>query len=445
MVKIKRTIAGFKRSEKISVSAETYFEAFYELGKKVSGHINKQYNELVKGVDEVKVKEYIAKAQERLNFMEHLSNTGAVKVEGINYLQRYLHAFYGTSQGAGLSYGQGMMMQMEGELGCQTMMVQDRRNGVVRMVHAEEDASFSRNKDMYRYKWVKMTVGSNMVRFFYYPELFGWGPAIGVNETTGMVVTIDDLIPRKKYENGNFCIMAVAFMILDCGESKLVDQLVGRLRQVDGLLLDGGYAIHIAQATDEGGEMRSVEAMYDKIEFVEHDIVDNRRILAQSNCPIMPELKPMAQAIPPESGRWRFSNARLYVEMKERRERLLKQAEAVPWLNKGPKETLQEGERMLANPEGDTMEFIDKEGKLNKYYTGLASRWVLAHLAVYAGKGKLYYHIGKFLPKPIKGQEYSIRVVKNYPYSGQNLSDMAREEITKYYARRKEERKKKVI
>lgn len=437
-IKIKGKVTGFRRSEKLEIGAENYFEAFYELGKKVAALVQEQYKNFIADFDEKKLAQEIARGHERLDYMEKLSNAGAFKIDGVNYLQRYLSAFYGTAQGVGLTYPESMMMQME-TIGCQTIMVQDKKTGVVRMVHAEEDSSFSRfGKEKYRYRVVDIKTGTTKVKFYYYPELFGWGPAIGINETTGMVLCIDDLIPTKKYSTGNFTSMAVAFMMLDCGDLKIVDQIMDRLRSVDGLKLEGGYAIHMAQADEEKPVMRSAECIYDRFEYIEPVVSAGRNIIAQSNCPINEDLKFMASAAVPEKGKWNFNDVRLYVEMRERRIRMLRQAKETKWLKKSAQNSVEAGLKLLALPEGDVNEYIDAKGKIHKYFTGLPSRWVLAHFSCFVGKKKLYYQIGKFLPKPIKGKEYSIKYRGDYAFKGKNVNAVAIEELMAYKKRTSE-------
>lgn len=429
---ITRKIIGFHRNEKIEVKADNYFEAFYELGKKVAIEVRNGYRELTAGMEAERLAEEIREGREKLHYMERLSDEGIFKVDGVNYMQRYLSSFYGTSQGVGLTYPEAMMLQME-EIGCQTVMVQDKKTGVVRMIHAEEDSTYNRfEKQEYTYKVVSIQAGSTDIKFYYYPQLFGWGPAIGINETTGLVLCVDDLNPWEECSKGNFTVMAVAFMMLDAGRIEIAEQLVDKLRAITGLKLAGGYAIHMAQTDQDKPMMRSVECIYDRFEYIEPEVTGDRRVIAQSNCPINEDLRPMSRAWIPNMGEWKFDDTRLYIEMRERRSRLLRQAKEIKWLKKSAQQSVNEGLKLLASPEADVNEYADGKGEVYRYFTGLASEWVVAHFSCYIGKEKLAYQLGKFLPKPIKSREYSIRYKDNYAFKEKDLIPLVREAVEEY-------------
>lgn len=422
-LKITKKIKGFRREEKLKIEAEDYFDAFYELGKATKESIQEHFHKATDKMDVVLLAQEMNKGQERLEFMQMVSEKGWLKVDGVNYLQRYLNAFYGTAQGAGLGYTESMMMQSE-NVGCQTIMVQEKRTGEIRMIHAEEDSGFDKKKDKYRYRWVDITIGNNEVEFFYYPELYGFGPAVGVNKTTGMVVAIDDLIAKNEFASGNFTVMSVAFMALDCGDIKVAEQIIERLRKIDKLSFEGGYAIHMAQGGDEPS-MKSYECIHKTIiEEMGIETAD-RKIVAQSNFAVNGEIEYMVRASIPTDGEWHEWESRLYEEMKERKARLGRQAKEVGWLGKSPEDSVKAGLELLADPEGDTNEYTDDDGTLVKCYTGLPSPWVVTHFTAYIGVDHLIYEAGKFLPQPVEGKEYSVRYREDYKFGGKNLTELA--------------------
>lgn len=443
--KIIREIEGFRDSEKLSFSSDSYFDAFFQYGKRVSRWVRGSLLEMKSGVgDKEKIQRHLDESQDKLNQIEKLANKEALTIKGINYLQRYLDAFYGYCQGVGITYAEGAWLQREVELGCQTIMVQDKKTGSINLVHAEEDSEFSRfGWEPYSYKMVRMKIGDKKMRFFSYPVLVGWGPAIGINESTGFIQVVDDLIPRTRYNQGYFWAMIVAFISLDMGDSSLVEEMVQALRQVSGLKFNSAYAIHMAQARKGRPEMRSIEIIHDQIEYLGYSLTDDKRILAQSNCPLGDGLKRYSLSYYPEDGRrWGLYSAKLYVEMKERRLRLLSQAKETVWPISDAEMAIKEGMNLLARPEGDIADYTDNQGRLKQYISCLPSRWTVAHVCAFISGDTLVYHIGKLLPKPIKGREYSLKFKSNYPYFCKNISEEAIKELNEYKSVRKVLKKK---
>ncbi|MBI4032923.1 MAG: hypothetical protein HY377_00150 [Candidatus Blackburnbacteria bacterium] len=420
---------GFKPEEYVVFQGKSLRSVSRAFGKSMS-EMTKAYLKWALGGNNLRARRLILNdAQDRLHHLEELAASGALVVDRVNWLRRYLEAFYGYCEGAGISFAEGALLQAEVSPGCQTLGVQDTKTGEIRFIHTEEDASsYGGSEDGYRYKLVQMDLKGRSIRFFAYRGLCGWGPAFGLNETTGLVQAVDDLMLREAYEQGVLWANAVAFMTLDSGDIKTIEKLFLKIESLPGMKFTGGYSIHFAQLGDLP-LMRSVEFGGDKIKWLEPDKVRNRLIIAQTNCPLDPEIQPFSVTSPPQKGEyWGRAGAQLYVEMRERQLRLVTIGATVDWLKKNMDESIKKGLEILADPYADVGKSVGGQGRDSFYYTGLPSRWTVAHLVSYVGRDEIGFYVGKLTPKTIKGREYALKFKKNYKFAGKELWKLAERE-----------------
>ncbi len=427
-IKVYQKVEGFRPSEVLNISSKGLHDAFVEFGKSMSKIDKLLLAGIDAGMNEVTRKKEYKKAKDGLNNLKYLSEKGRLMVDGVNWLERYLEAFYGFCKGVGIGQVQGALLQMEMGSGCQTIVTQDLRTGEIRTAHAEEDPWFSATaRKPYGYRWVDMALPDKEISFFAYPGICGWGPAFGVNKTTGLVQEIDDLVPRKEYGRGILWSNAMAFMTLDCGEISKIEKLVKIADDLPQGKFNGGYAIQLSQAGEEP-EIMSVEFSGDKIKMVEPDRVKGMLYITQVNCPRDREIKVMSEGYyPPAGEKWKLDSAEFYVEMRNRKRRLNLLVKDTRWLGKSARQTISLGLRMLAHPELDIQRTYNSAGNEVRWYTGLPSKWTVAHMVAYIKKATIYMYVGKLTPKPIRGKEYAIKYQKDYRFHGRKLwEDAAR-------------------
>ena len=360
-----------------------------------------------------------------------LSKTDLFEIEGVNWLKRYIQAFEGFCEGAGISYAEGAFLQIEEEAGCQSLMVQDKTTGEIRAIHTEEDPTFdiTNKKERYDYHLVEMKVEGKEMVFFAYPGMCSWGIAFGVNKTTGMIQLVDDMYVKPVHSQGMLWASAVGFMMLDCGHFKTVGELVRRIRKLPGEKFTGGYALQMIKAGSSGARMKTIEFIGDKIVFVKPVEAEDRLISPQSNYARDEGLQGYTtNAVPPEGERWTQADAEAYVEMRERYYRLEKMGLTGEWLQKSPEETITLGLEMLAKPDGDIGRGWTDEGRPRYFYTGMPTKIVAGHFAAYVNKDEVLCYMGKGLPRPTKGREYSLSVKRGFKYAKNKIWEMAEKE-----------------
>jgi hypothetical protein len=407
------TISGFNSSEIIEIQGDTVRDAFRKLGAK-----NKQYIQyrLEDYLPEKGKAKYLKSALAQLRNIEGLAKKGVFMIDGVNWLTRYLQAFYGSCEGAGISRAEGAVLQSEGAVGCQSLLVQDKKTGEIRLIHTEEDSEIDTGgKFKYPFKVVKIRLEDKEVSFFSYPDIFGWGYSVGINESAGFVQVVDDLSPRTKYNRGYFWTMAVTFMTMDSGSVKTAGKIMKKLA-ASGIVFNGGYSVHMAQL-DGKPTLNSFECIHREVKHLSPKVTRDRVVIGQSNVALNPTLQKYCMAGWPKKGdSWSLTAANLYTEMLGRTERLLKFGKEAKWLGLSAKNSIKYGLKLLADPRGDVG--LYKDGYL---MTGLPSFWTYAHFAAYLGGDKIEFYLGKNLPKPIRGSEYSVKYFKGYKFVGKKI------------------------
>ena len=406
--------SGFMSSEIIDIQGDSVDVAFKNLAAKNRKYIQTTLKENLPSRGKTKV---LRLAADQLRKTEALAKQRIFEIDGVNWLERYLLAFYGSCEGAGINRAEGAFLQSEGVVGCQSLLVQDKETGEVRVVHTEEDSDMdSKTKFKYPFRVVKMNLDGKKISFFYYPDIFGWGYSVGVNESTGFVQVVDDLSPRAKYNKGYFWAMAVSFMTLDSGSIKIAKKIMKSLASINGVAFNGGYAIHMAQL-DGKPDLVSYEFIHKEVKRLIPKTIGRKLVIGQSNMALNPDLQKFCSAGWPKKGdSWSLTAANLYAEMLGRTNRLLKLGKEAKWLGKGAKDSIKYGLRLLADPRGDVGFY--KDGYL---ITGFPSFWTYAHFTAYLGKDSVEYYLGKNLPMPIKGSEYSVKYRKGYKFVGKKI------------------------
>lgn len=436
---VQKTTTGFKRSEVINIRSDTLKSAFLTLGKKIAPEIKKSLRKALKPLGSRRKKAVFRDLKRVLSRLEKLSQNPVLNIDGANRLSRYMEAFYATCDGAGISYLEGALLQSESESGCQTVIVQSKKDRTVRLIHTEEDSDFSRLKSKtYRYRLVNMEISGQKITYFLYPDIFGWGYAIGINETAGLVQAVDDLISLPEYNDGLIWSSAITFMTLDLGDKKKVVVLMEAISKLAGKLkFNGSYALHLCWSGRKP-EFKSFEFAYNKVCPSTPLETADRIFLGQTNASLIDDIRPFTySSIPEKDKKWNLTAAQFYVEMKERSKRLYRLAADSDWLDKKTHETIKKGLEILATPNVDVGRYRVKNKKYKYYITGLPSPWTLAHLVVYLSKNHLDYYLGKFTPKSLNGQKYSIKYREDYPFLGKKLWEEATKEYQAFSARRK--------
>lgn len=412
-------ISGFRPSERIAIKAPNLRLAFRKLASK-----NKTYISFVlkRTLPKAGRKLVLKTSLRELKKLESLAKKGVLSVNGINWLDRYLQAFYGSCEGAGISRAEGAFLQSEASVGCQSLLVQDKKTGVVRLIHTEEDSDpIGGAKFQYPYKVVSVGLTDKDITFFCYPDIFGWGYSIGVNEGMGFVQVVDDLMPKEEYNKGYFWSTAVSFMTLDSGSLLVAKEIIRKIGQIRGLAFNGGYALHMAQLNGKP-KLASFEFIHKEVKSVQPLYTRDRSIIGQGNCAVTKGFAKYCQAgYPKRSDKWSVSVANLFVEMENRAKRLQRLGKEAKWLEKDAKNSITYGLKLLADPRGDVGFYKITRKKEGYFMTGLPSVWTYAHFVAYLGVDKAEYFLGKGLPKPVKGREYSLKYFKDYKFAEKKI------------------------
>lgn len=430
---IRIDFSGFEEREKLRFEGSGVRNVHKMFGEAMAMVSKVTLNMMFLNVGKMKRQMTLEEAEVAYKNLASLARTDIFNINGVNYLKRYIQAFEGYCEGVGISFAEGAVLQIVEEVGCQTLMVQDKATKEVRMIHTEEDTSFfdatkMKNSD-YFYRLVEMVIDGKEITFFAYPSLCSWGPAFGVNKTAGMIQAVDDLYIKEVHSRGVLWANAVGFMVLDAGDMEIIRELVRRISLLPGEKFTGGYAIHFMKSGEAFPRARSIEFGGDKIAWVKPVEVEDRTIAAQSNYAKNKTVQKYSITFPPGEGeRWSQEDAELYVEMRERMYRLEKMGLAPEWLGRTADESIRVGLEMLARPEGDIGRSWTDEGRPRYYYTGLPSKWVAGHMVAYMGKDEIVCRMAKALPRPIRGKEYAVGFKRNYKYAKNKLWEMAEKE-----------------
>lgn len=433
-------ISGFAPEELLSITADSIHEAYFYLGESESKIAKQVLRESRIELGETNWGRMMETCEKKLAILKELSNNNSISVEGVNYLGRYIEALEAYGEGAGVTMSEITFLQIDFAGGCQSMMLQDSSTGEVRLLHTEEDMDYA-ERGQYRYRMVDMNVDGKRIKFFAYPGVCGWGPAFSFNETTGLIEMVDDLYIEPRFDNGPIWANCMVFMMVDAGELEKIKRLIEKVHSLPGDKFVGGYAVHMVHSVGSGQvneqvKTLSVEFAGDKIRYVGPAIYQNRLISAQANCPIDEGIKLMSSSAMPSYGEeWTKDETELYIEMNERRRRLLEMGIGTDWLNKSPMESIKTGLRLLANPYGDVGRYIDDFGHVKYYCSALPSRVTVAHITAYISNNEISLFIGKGRPTAIPGLEYSAKVTAEYQWGLKKIWDEAANVRRDFYSR----------
>jgi len=429
---IKKIIHGFLESELIKIESKNIKEASYKLGEAMKEENKLLLEKYLKGMDNGQKERVIQFAIIKLDQLKEWSENDIFLIGNENRLKKYLDGFEGYCRGSELSEEEGAFLQIEVKPECQTVFVQ-KENGEIGFIHSEEEGNNAFDENHYGYKWVEMNLPNKEVSFFAYPGLCSWGPAFGINETSGTVQTVDDLYIGDNFDSGALWATAMSFITLDIGNIDLVKELVGRLNNIEGNKFAGGYAIHMASVA-EVPEMISVEFAQDQIQITEPVKSGSRWIMAQANCPLSKEISPYSIASFPKGDQlWSEDDAELFVEMRNRQERLMKigQEEDFPALT--TEKTIDTGLKILANPWGDVGRVMDKNTGTYRYYpSGLPSNVMNSHFVGNIDSAGITYYVGKLTPPPIEGREFETKITPEYRFGLKKIWEEAGIERDKF-------------
>lgn len=428
---IQNMIKGFNPSEVLKIKGIDLRDASRQLGEAMKKENQWLLEKGFMGVEEEEKKRILSIAKIKIEQIRECSKDEIYVIDGENRLQNYLEAFEGYCQGSEITFEEGAFLQIETLPECQTIVVKDGNK--IGIVHSEEEGGGMFDENHYGYKWVEMDLPNKKVSFFAYHGLCSWGPAYGVNESTKMVQMVDDLYILDVFEAGVLWAPAVSFMTLDLGKIELVKELIARLDKKEGKKFIGGYALHMAEA-GESPQILSVEFGQDKIKIVEPMNESGKWVVAQANCPLDGEVLKYSQTgYPDENRTWTEDDAELYVEMRNRRLRLLEIAKSGMIPGDNPKMTIENGLQVLANPWGDVGRVMDKGAVEYRYYpSGLPSNVMNSHFVCHIEGTEMIYYVGKLTPEPIKDEEYETKITPEYKYGLKKIWEEGEKELSNY-------------
>lgn len=282
---------GFAPQEQLVIRAANLAEASRTQGQQTRRQARNAYNKLTQDLTPRQLKHGLVSAEKSLAKMRALavSDSATFTVGGINHLAKYLNIFDAYHEGAQLTPAECALLQMEGQTGCQTMIVQNLKTGEIVAAGTEEDQDwelYSRHTYPYRLADVSLDDGTEIVSFTY-PGLCGLGHAVSVNKTTGMIQYADTLSPREGLPTGSLWINALAFMTFNCKNLSQAQKLINQYKQHPEIYFVGGDAIHLIQ----GNDFLSVEALGNQIEINDPTILKGRVTISQGNYPNHPSLQ----------------------------------------------------------------------------------------------------------------------------------------------------------
>jgi len=413
----------FPLAELITINENDLKTAHYQLGLQVSSQAKDKLNQVLGQNDKLaQTSSLLNHAGEMLAQLEKLANDQVFTIQGTNWLARYLEAFTGYCQGTGLEPAQCALLQAEILTECQTILIQDQDTQEIRFVHTEEDGDYSTD-DLQQnpFRLVEMTIQDQNYTFFAYPGLCSWGPAFGVNHRHGLVQMVDDLYVNEGANQGPLWANAIAFMAMDCADQNIIKTLLERASQALGGFW-GGYALHFIW-TNSQPTMSAVEFAHNQVSWEEPVKLADRSFFVHANCPIQAEIQPWCETgVPIPNQSWPVLQSEMFTEMRLRHQHLQAKAAGINWLKQTLDQSIETGLKLLASPEGDIGGYSDKNDNENwEYITALPSKWTLAHLVGFVSATQTQLTIGRFVPAPIPGYEYSLTPKKGFPFAQQKI------------------------
>lgn len=420
-------ISGFGETERLVIRGGSIREVSLALGRAMKEETLRVLTKLWEGVDDEKKKKGLDEAKKKLEQLRAFVDEKRFLIEGEDRLDNFFEALEGYCEGSAISLEEGAFLQMEMEAGCQSFLVQDVETGTIRFLHSEEDIGPIFGEDSYGYKWVEMKVGTKEISFFAYPGLCGWGPAFGINKTTGMVQVVDDLIIKPTFDSGVIWANAIAFMTLDVGRIELVKEMMQQMEGIEGEKFWGGYAIHLVES-GVTPLLRSLEFGVDKMKLLEPLKQGGQLVVAQDNCPLDQDIRVYSRAgYPTCESWWSEKDAQLYVEMDERLKNLRGLAD-LDWQDKNEQESIDMALKILADPSGNIGRYVDeKNGGYLYFSSGFPNKSMVAHFVGVIEGRDIYFLVGKERPEPIAGREYQLEVGVDYKYQLGKIWEMADE------------------
>lgn len=397
------TKRGFVNEDKLRIKAPSLDRAFEELGRgmrEVSQKILEQRMKMARDRGMV-----LESAQADLMVIEEIARDRWLEIEGVNYAARYLEALNGYGRGVGMAVDEVAFLQKEIEAGCMTMVARSPA-GAIAFLHAEEngdDAGLP--KGIYDYRLVELKLPDRELVFFAYPGLCSWGSAFGIDKTTNYAQFTDDLYIKEE-EMGRVWVNLAAFALFDAANMDkgklIIEKLVGIARRWGW---HNGYAIHMVK-----GGKQSQAVSYELAANLVMRQPELAGHVVQVNRPITDEIKVFDE----------LEKGILYWEMVGREKRLERIWRLGWWKLSSAKEAIKTGLKAMAYPHGDLRYYKNSDGRKTYYHTGLPGPWIAAHFLGWVGE-KSEFYIGKRIPPPVKGMEYSNDIDENYRYGEEKL------------------------
>jgi muramoyltetrapeptide carboxypeptidase len=412
---------GFQGTGHLRFAGNDIRDVHRQFGATVSSITKRKLNEVIDSLGKrERAAVHLEYASNSLQQLEQLATENFLTINGVNWLRRYLEALYGFCEGSGITATEGALLQLEIQTECQTIILQDKNTQEIRFIHTEEDGNYSiteMRSDPFRL--VELNISGRKTTFFAYPGLCSWGPAFNIRHDLGIILMVDDLYMKESANKGPITANAMAFMALDSGDLNIVEQLLNRAKTAPAGF-SGGYALHFVVA-GENPTMEAVEFGSDQVSWERPTVLPDRSFFVHANCPITGSLQPTTDAGIP-SPETQLEEVEIFVEMRLRHQRLEAKASGVNWLGQDPHASITTGQWLIASPEGDIGGYSDPNGYEHwEYFTGLPSKWTLSHMVGYVGKLGTTISVGRYLPPPIPGHEYSLQPRKNYPYARKRI------------------------
>ncbi|MDP1710286.1 MAG: hypothetical protein Q8L28_01595 [bacterium] len=398
---------GFQPYESIHITAPDLNTASKILGKETREQVSTLINEKRNEKD---FEDRLKNASDSLRRLQMLSVAYSEKFttpDEINHLENYLGALENFAIGAGISINESALMQIEDQVGCQTLVVQNTESGEVAAIHTEEDADeYARSKNpKWGKRWVDMTVGNRKIQFCSYPGICSFGSASGISEQNGKTYfqAVDVIGQTVK---GDLWANSVAFMFMDAGNIEFAEKMADNLKTLPKPIFQGGYIVHAVEgakapriATFEFGGNTIESVPPEKSVDKKGDI--NRLIQIGVNYPRSKDLQAIDEYNSPRSSeesedeyQERIAERKI---MERRIRRLIKIGQLVGKKFKldlsewGENNVLKVATRVMKNKHGDW---------LDDWFSGLANDLVAQNDTLYvSSKGEMKLIVRKGYPK----------------------------------------------